>query len=49
MSKKSHQEKTHSAVTNAANVEEISASGKLKTKTYEKELRKLHEELVKLQ
>ncbi|HSO83846.1 polyphosphate kinase 2 [Thiocapsa sp.] len=49
MSKKSHKNRTHIDVTDAANVEEISASGKLKTKTYEKELRKLHEELVKLQ
>ncbi|WP_373506963.1 polyphosphate kinase 2 [Thiocapsa sp.] len=49
MSKKSHKNKTHTAVTDDANVEEMSASGKLKTKTYEKELRKLHEELVKLQ
>ncbi|MFY9974738.1 MAG: polyphosphate kinase 2 [Chromatiaceae bacterium] len=43
MSKKSRKEKVRT------DAEEASASGKMTTKAYEKELRKLHEELVKLQ
>jgi len=43
MSKKSHKEKGD------AQVEEAPALGKMKTKTYEEELAKLHVELVKLQ
>ena len=49
MSKKSRKNKINTAIMDATNVKETSASGKLKAKTYEKDLRKLHEELVKLQ